>query len=151
MTATSSVFPCLRCGTTLFQGSLVCPNCGALVYAQTLNDIAARAEAQETAGHALAAAMIWREALTLLPPASQQYQSIAQRIGMLTSRFSAGITSTATAPAAAKPAASAAGASTPGAKAPGLAGLLWVLVAVAAAVMPAEKREVSIPIRWAID
>jgi Zn-dependent protease len=109
----TTTFPCQRCGMVLFHGNLVCPSCGALVYADTLNDVAARAQAQEAAGHALAAAMIWREALQLLPPASQQYQSIAQRIGMLTSRFSAGITAAATAPAPApapaKPGASAAG------------------------------------------
>ena len=90
-TVTTTTFPCQRCGMVLFHGNLVCPRCGALVYAQQLNDIAALAQHEEAAGNALAAAMIWRDALALLPPASQQYQSIAQRIGMLTSRFSAGV------------------------------------------------------------
>ena len=122
MTVTSSVFPCPRCGTTLFQGSLVCPNCGGLVYAPMLNDIAARAQQEESAGNALSAAMIWREALSLLPPTSQQYQSIAQRIGMLTSRFSAGVTAAATADNnPATPAVSGAGPNELGAEAAGLA------------------------------
>ena len=102
--ATATTFPCERCGMSLFPGSLVCPNCGALVYANALNDIASRAQREEASGNALSAAMIWREALNLLPPASQQYQSIAQRIGMLTSRFAAGITASATAPPQATPA-----------------------------------------------
>ena len=97
MTAVSTAFPCQRCGMVLFQGNLVCPNCGALVFAQQLNDIAARAQQEEAAGNVLAAAMIWRDALALLPPQSQQYQSIAQRIGMLTSRFTSGVTTAAAA------------------------------------------------------
>jgi Zn-dependent protease len=103
MTAVTTAFPCERCGMVLFQGNLVCPNCGALVYSRMLNEIAARAQQEEASGNVLRAAMTWREALALLPPTSQQYQSVSQRIGTLTSRFAAGVTSAAT------PAASAAG------------------------------------------
>jgi Zn-dependent protease len=73
----------------LFPGNLVCPKCGALVYAQQLGALAERAAREEHAGQPLAAAMIWRNALPLLPPDSQQYQDVARRIGMLTSRLGA--------------------------------------------------------------
>ena len=73
----------------LFHGNLACPNCGALVYTHLLNEIAARAQREEEAGNAIAAAIAWREALPLLPPDSRQYHTIAQRIGGLTSRLNA--------------------------------------------------------------
>ncbi|MEA2734410.1 MAG: hypothetical protein QOE14_861, partial [Humisphaera sp.] len=68
----------------LFQGNLTCPNCGALVYAQQLTDLARDAQREEQT-NPIRAAMIWQQALPLLPPESKQYQTIAQRIGMLTS------------------------------------------------------------------
>jgi Zn-dependent protease len=90
-TAVPTAFPCERCGMVLFHGNLVCPGCGALVYARMLNDVAARAHQEEQAGNVLRAAMTWREALPLLPPTSQQYQFVTQRIGALTARFSHGV------------------------------------------------------------
>jgi Zn-dependent protease len=107
--AVPTAFPCERCGMVLFHGNLVCPNCGALVYARMLNDIAARAHQEEDSGNILRAAMTWREALPLLPPTSQQYQFVTQRIGTLTARFSHGILATPAASAAGLPAAEAAG------------------------------------------
>jgi len=101
MTAVSTTFPCERCGMVLFQGNLVCPNCGALVHARMLNDIAARAQQEEATGNVLRAATTWREALPLLPPTSQQHQFVTQRIGILTARFAGNVTSLATATPAA--------------------------------------------------
>ena len=86
-TATTA-FPCPRCGMVLFMGNLACPNCGGLVYAQRLTDLSIEAQREEQRDR-LRAAMIWREALPLLPPDSQQYQTILQRIGMLTSNLAA--------------------------------------------------------------
>jgi Zn-dependent protease len=63
-------------------GQLACPHCGALVYAQRLNEIAAHAQAVEGV-NPIEAAMIWQQALPLLPPDSTQYQLIAQRVGAL--------------------------------------------------------------------
>jgi Zn-dependent protease len=70
------------------MGNLVCPNCGSLVYAQRLNELANQAVRIEQA-NPLGAAGIWREMLGLLPPDSRQYQEVQQRIGMLTSGFGA--------------------------------------------------------------
>jgi Zn-dependent protease len=65
-------------------GTLACPRCGALVYAQRLNEIAAHAQAAEVV-NPIEAAQIWQQALPLLPQDSQQYQMVAQRIGQLAS------------------------------------------------------------------
>ena len=83
-TATTS---CERCAAPLSYGQLVCPSCGALVYARRLNEIAAEAMGRE-ASDPSAAAMIWRQALDLLPPDSQQYAIVYQRIGALAAGWS---------------------------------------------------------------
>ncbi len=86
--ATVATFPCPRCGSLLYVGTLVCPNCGGFVYAQRLNELAAEAVRTEQE-NPLAAARIWREVLSMLPPESMQSQEVQQRIGMLTSGFGA--------------------------------------------------------------
>ena len=84
MTATATTSsPCPRCGNPLYAGQLVCPSCGGLVYAQRLNEIAFAAQ-QEEPRNPQRAAMIWREALPLLPEGSQPHQSVLQRINALT-------------------------------------------------------------------
>jgi Zn-dependent protease len=87
MTVATNAFPCQRCGMVLFPGNLACPNCGALVHSARLNELAGRAQREEESGNSLSAAMVWRDALPLLPPDSKQYQNVAQRIGMLTSQL----------------------------------------------------------------
>ncbi len=77
-----STFACERCGTPLSAGTLVCPNCGALVYRARLEQLSAEALRLEPINPA-AAAQVWQMALDLLPPDSQQYQAIYARIGAL--------------------------------------------------------------------
>src|SRR5215212_10298759 len=77
-----ATFPCENCGHWFTLGTLVCQNCGALVYRRRLEELAAEAMRVEPADP-LRAAMVWRQCLDLLPPQSQQYQSIAHRIGTL--------------------------------------------------------------------
>src|SRR4051812_32931673 len=84
--ATIATFPCPQCGALLPYGAVACHNCGALVYAQRLNEIAADALREEPA-NPIRAAMIWQQALPLLPPQSQQYHEVASRIGALSSRM----------------------------------------------------------------
>jgi Zn-dependent protease len=83
---TTATFPCPRCGTLLPQGAVACHNCGALVYAQRLNEIAAEA-LREEAANPVRAAMVWQQALPLLPPASEQYRAVASRIGALSAQM----------------------------------------------------------------
>jgi Zn-dependent protease len=68
---------------SLYHGQLACPNCGALVFARELNNLAAAAQKEEAISP-VRAAMMWQQALPLLPPDSQQHRSVLQRVGMLT-------------------------------------------------------------------
>ena len=82
-TAAPATFPCPRCGHVLFTGQLVCPQCNGLVYAQRSNELATEAQREEPT-NPVAAALVWQQTLPLLPPDSDQYRMVAQRIGALT-------------------------------------------------------------------
>ena len=77
-----AAFQCPRCGNWLYNGTLVCPSCRGLVYAQRLNELAAEAQRQEPTSP-IAAAQLWQQCLPLLPPDSQQFQVVRDRIGVL--------------------------------------------------------------------
>jgi Zn-dependent protease len=80
---------CASCGTELAQLALVCPSCHALIHAERLKAIAARAAAL-TAESALEAARdAWHESLELLPADSKQAELVTARIADLESRLSA--------------------------------------------------------------
>ena len=57
-----------------------CPSCHRLVHAETLARLAAEADAATRAGDASRALGLWRQALDLLPPASEQSRTIAARV-----------------------------------------------------------------------
>ncbi|MEO6434477.1 MAG: site-2 protease family protein, partial [Tepidisphaeraceae bacterium] len=84
---TTTTFPCPRCGNMLVYGQLACTRCGALVYSDELTRLAAEAQREESGGNVIRAALLWRQALTLLPPDSSQHHEVSQRVGMLTSHF----------------------------------------------------------------
>lgn len=77
---------CPACGNPLDHSALVCNRCGALVHARRLAELATAAQRTEASNPAQAA-MIWREALGLLPGDSQQAAAVAQRAGMLAAGF----------------------------------------------------------------
>lgn len=77
---------CARCDTELAGTLLSCPACHTLVYRDKLKELAAEAESAEQAGNTPAALAIWREALPLLPPDSEQYATINQKIAALAGR-----------------------------------------------------------------
>lgn len=79
-----AVTNCDRCGGPIEYGQLVCPRCGSLVYHSRLDGIATDALRLERVNPP-AAAMIWREALPLLPSDSPQYAQVRDRIGVLAS------------------------------------------------------------------
>ena len=83
----TSTFPCPRCGNLLVYGQLACPHCQGLVYSRELTQLANDAHREEQAGNSVRAAMIWRQALGMLPPQSQQYQVITRHVGELTAQF----------------------------------------------------------------
>jgi Zn-dependent protease len=81
--ATTSQTHCVRCGSQLAPRLLVCPACHTLVHAERLKQVAAAAQAAETAGDATDALERWREAISLLPQDSPQYPIISARIAAL--------------------------------------------------------------------
>jgi Zn-dependent protease len=73
---------CPHCGTPLQYGEFTCSNCGASANLRQLDDIAAEALRLEPINPP-AAAMVWRQALDLLPPDSPEYHQIDQRASAL--------------------------------------------------------------------
>jgi Zn-dependent protease len=69
---------------------LVCPGCGRLVHSVRLNELATAARQAIERGDVPAALASWREALSLLPPGSRQYQIIVQKITELSQRVPGG-------------------------------------------------------------
>lgn len=80
---------CASCGTELALEMRACPACGTLVHASRLRELAASADAFTAAGDLDSARDAWQHALALLPPTSNQYRQIADRITDLTRRIAA--------------------------------------------------------------
>lgn len=78
----SNVVTCSNCGQMLPGDALVCPNCGAFVHRQRLEQLAAEATRLEQT-YPAQAAHYWQQCLALLPSNSPQYQNIVQRINHL--------------------------------------------------------------------
>jgi len=74
---------CDRCATELAPRALACPSCSALVHRARLQELADLAATAATAGDRAAARQHWQDALTLVPPASEQHRLIAGRIAGL--------------------------------------------------------------------
>ena len=81
---------CPSCGGEVAPNLLSCPSCHRLVHAERLKELAGSAEAAERAGEPSSALASWREAITLLPPASRQHAVIADRIARLSRQVEAG-------------------------------------------------------------
>ncbi len=71
---------CQGCGAELAPSMTMCPACGRLVHADTLNALADTARAAAAAGDVPAALSAWRQALDLLPAGSRQRQVVAAKI-----------------------------------------------------------------------
>jgi Zn-dependent protease len=125
---------CAACFATMPPSALSCPACHALVHAEELKQLAARAREAGARGDVSAELEAWRVALTLLPPATSQYDAIATRVQAL----SRGVSDPSTpapapvlAPAPAAPTATGGGhAKAWGSAAAGIALLIWKFKAV---------------------
>lgn len=73
---------CRNCGQPLPPGALACPSCGALVYRERLESLSREGMIVEQSDP-LRAAEVWAELLRLLPPESQQFVTVRQRIEAL--------------------------------------------------------------------
>lgn len=84
LTIGGAAVQCASCHTQIAPGLLVCPACHRLVHRQRLESLAREAEAAASANDLPRAITSWREALTLLPAASKQYEAIVARIDAAT-------------------------------------------------------------------
>jgi len=88
----SSIDPrrrCARCATELSPHALACPACNALVHRERLEQLAELAQAAEDADDPAMARTHWQEALTLVPPRSEQYKLMGARLDAQTKRLGA--------------------------------------------------------------
>jgi Zn-dependent protease len=74
---------CRRCGGEIAPGGLACASCHALVHADALTELAARANAQEARGEWRQARDTWLTALELLPPRVAQADWIHAHVATL--------------------------------------------------------------------
>ena len=79
---------CATCRSELSPDALVCPACGALVYAEELKRLAARATAAET-DDLPEATRLWTEVLAALPAHSRQHAVVRGRVAELSARLTA--------------------------------------------------------------
>ena len=82
-TAVATPSTCSRCGTELPSAALACPACAALVHSVRLKELAAKAEAATAAGQLADARVLWNEALTYVPPTSQQHAAITAKLAAI--------------------------------------------------------------------
>src|SRR5690349_3358641 len=78
---------CARCGTQLAAGALACPAGKALVHADRLKLLAAKAEKHTADGRLADARDAWEEALQLLPADTQQHAAIVEKAQALAKRI----------------------------------------------------------------
>jgi Zn-dependent protease len=76
---------CGRCGAPLAPAALACSGCHSRVYTRRLEELAARAGAQEERKELVAARSDWQAALELLPPDSSQAAWVRAKLDELSS------------------------------------------------------------------
>lgn len=81
---------CPDCGTQIAPRLVACPVCGRLVHGDRLRRLAHEAEAATQRKDLTTALTAWRDALDLLPPASRQANTIAERVQALSERVDGG-------------------------------------------------------------
>jgi Zn-dependent protease len=79
------------CGTEVAPSQLACPSCRRLVHAEDLKRLAAAAAEANRRGEPREEVALWRRALELLPPGSQQAAQVAARIAALDAPAGAGL------------------------------------------------------------
>ncbi|MBI5517857.1 MAG: site-2 protease family protein [Deltaproteobacteria bacterium] len=84
--------PCPGCTRDVPRAFLVCPYCHALMHRESLQALTREAEDLTARGDPAGALTRWREALTLLPPASRQHAEVQRRADALTRALDASST-----------------------------------------------------------
>jgi Zn-dependent protease len=83
----AEIFNCPGCGRWLEPGTLICPDCDTIVYANHLRDLAIAATGEESSGQWSEARGIWASALAWLPAGTKQYAAVEQRISLIDTRL----------------------------------------------------------------
>src|SRR4051794_32442266 len=74
---------CPDCSHAMEPRSLACGNCGRLARAPELQALSRKAQAAAAAGSLTEARDLWVQVMSLLPPDTLQYKSVATRIAEL--------------------------------------------------------------------
>jgi Zn-dependent protease len=74
---------CPRCATELPPSALACAACSALVHRGELERLSREANVADAAGDANVGRALWQKALELVPPSSEQYRLIRERLAAL--------------------------------------------------------------------
>jgi len=88
--APEPIFNCPECSHWLPPGTIVCPDCHAIVYAAYLRRVATAASDAEREQQWPIARDLWHSALAWLPPGTTQFASVEARIAHLNNRIHAG-------------------------------------------------------------
>ena len=83
------VYNCPQCSHYLQPGTLVCPDCQAIIYSGHLRAIAVQATAAEHEQHWAEAQTVWRQALEWLPPETKQAEAVNTKLAALDARLQA--------------------------------------------------------------
>jgi Zn-dependent protease len=86
MTTPDSASTCTDCGTEISLSLLSCPGCGKLSHAETLKELAGKAEQAALGGDLNSALAHWRRALDLLPPNCRQFETVQAKCSALTAQ-----------------------------------------------------------------
>ena len=89
LAAPQPIFNCRECRHWLPEGTLACPECHAIVYAEHLRDLALRAREEESSKNWEAARETWRATLGWLPPETSQRDVVANQIKLIDSKLAA--------------------------------------------------------------
>jgi Zn-dependent protease len=89
MATPEAIFNCPQCSRWLPPGTLMCPECGMLVYSDYLRGLALTATSAENEGKWPQARETWSQALAWLPPENQQYGAVEHRVELIDARLRA--------------------------------------------------------------
>lgn len=80
---------CSNCGVFAGTAALACTQCGSLLHARQLEEIAAKAQGAASTGDLAGARELWARALPLLPVNTVQHQSVSAKIADLDAQIAA--------------------------------------------------------------
>ena len=89
LTAPEPIFNCRECSHWLPPGTLACPDCHAIVYADHLRDLALKAKEEESAEDWEKARETWRATLDWLPAETRQAATVFTQIGLIDQKLKA--------------------------------------------------------------